>query len=553
MANFERDLYQLFENMKRQIAAQPLNLGGITGGLADTGGRPAGFVGQLPQSRVTFDEDELSEWEIPFSGIPLPSGQSLVTNLNRIRYRIGVLEDAITSSGNPNAFVGLLDTPDDYTGQQGNYVVVRNDELGLEFISPPPAGIEYVSIEEDGTPVGNATTLNFAGDVSVVDEGGGVLTVTITGGGPPGSGLLYIPVSEDESLVVNATAFGFSGNVEVTDGGDGLAEVFIPFPPSGEPQGPISFLDLTDTPEDYTGQEHKVVKVNGDGTGLEFGEVIIPSGEPIPSAFLDLTDTPNTYESHGGKLVQVTMGEDGLEFVDLVIPSGEGLTELPISEEGEHVVDALTLNFTGNVEVIDVGGGAATIHIPPMSGEVITPSGLLLVGSTPETLVSTKELIFTSQSLDFSVPDRVTISRLSQFYSNNGEPVNPAFLVPTLVNINGPVVVESELIGEDQVLTIALDEHVKHTYNEVPLGSGNLFETSLLFIPDTLRVYYNGLRQSAIYFSGVPQEGRFITSFFVGIGDEILVDYDYYESTQTPVYPTGVGYGWIPWGGEWGG
>lgn len=92
--SFESELFAYIEQIKNQIRAQPLNLGGVSTG----GGGPAGgYVGYLPQSKVSFDIDELEEYPSVINPSGLPSGISLVTNLNRIRYRLGVLEDAIAS------------------------------------------------------------------------------------------------------------------------------------------------------------------------------------------------------------------------------------------------------------------------------------------------------------------------------------------------------------------------------------------------------------------------------------------------------------------------
>jgi hypothetical protein len=41
----------------------------------------------------------------------------------------------------------------------------------------------------------------------------------------------------------------------------------------------------------------------------------------VPSAFIDLTDTPVNYTGHAGKVVSVKATEDGLEFDDIPTPS----------------------------------------------------------------------------------------------------------------------------------------------------------------------------------------------------------------------------------------
>jgi len=119
--NFNIELAKYFENMKRYLKNQPLVLNGGGGG----------FQGQLPQSRVTFDVDEFEDNTIPASGV------SLVTNLNRIRYRVSQLE---TGTG--------------------------------------------VDVEENGTPISNdVTILNFAGDVNVTETTSNEVLIQVTSSG----------------------------------------------------------------------------------------------------------------------------------------------------------------------------------------------------------------------------------------------------------------------------------------------------------------------------------------------------------------------------------
>jgi len=121
---FERRLFYYFENLKRQLRTQPLILGGVSISGGGAGGPPGGFIGMLPQSKVTFDYAE----DNTTNTIP-PSGASLLDNLNRIRYDI-----ANISGGGSPTFLGLLDVdPASYSGQAGYSVVVNGGEDGLEF------------------------------------------------------------------------------------------------------------------------------------------------------------------------------------------------------------------------------------------------------------------------------------------------------------------------------------------------------------------------------------------------------------------------------------
>ena len=66
-----------------------------------------------------------------------------------------------------------------------------------------------------------------------------------------------------------------------------------------------SFLDLSDTPNSYSGQATKIVRVNAGATALEF----------VDPTFLALTDTPSSFTGAGSKLVKVNSGATALEFV----------------------------------------------------------------------------------------------------------------------------------------------------------------------------------------------------------------------------------------------
>lgn len=70
----------------------------------------------------------------------------------------------------------------------------------------------------------------------------------------------------------------------------------------------IEFIDLADTP-DALGTPGQILQVNALGTALEF---IDPIDE-----FLDLLDTPIDYTGSAGYHVVVNQTEDGLEFIEI--------------------------------------------------------------------------------------------------------------------------------------------------------------------------------------------------------------------------------------------
>jgi len=81
---------------------------------------------------------------------------------------------------------------------------------------------------------------------------------------------------------------------------------------SGTASGVNTFLELTDTPVNYTGSALKVVRVNVGESALEFTDITGSSGV---DTFLELTDTPAAYSGQASKLVVVNQDENGLVFL----------------------------------------------------------------------------------------------------------------------------------------------------------------------------------------------------------------------------------------------
>jgi hypothetical protein len=90
---YERILFGIIDRVKSQMLAKPLFLGGISASGGGSGGPSGGFVGYLPQTKVSYDLSEAATMAVPASGM------SLVDNLNHIRSRIGTLETSSSGSG----------------------------------------------------------------------------------------------------------------------------------------------------------------------------------------------------------------------------------------------------------------------------------------------------------------------------------------------------------------------------------------------------------------------------------------------------------------------
>jgi hypothetical protein len=284
---FDYTIVDMIENAVRNMKLQPLYLAGP----------PAGIVGQLAQTNVLYDIDELAS-----SGYVSISGMSLLDNMNHIRYRIGLLESGVV----PLYFTDLLDVPGSYVGDAGMAVVVNATEDGLEF-AVISGGTGHV-IEYSGSPQTARSNLNFTGNVIVTDDSlNDRTTVTVQSG-----------VSNFTDLSdVNPSYSGSAGlSVVVNASEDGLDYTYIT--PGHEIKGPDG-LSVTQEPwlqfdgavsvTDVSGVTHVLVS-GGGGSGA--------------SAFTDLTDVLDTYSGSAGYAVVVNGAETGLVFSG--IAGGGGYT-----------------------------------------------------------------------------------------------------------------------------------------------------------------------------------------------------------------------------------
>jgi len=80
---YEHKFFEYLEDLKRFLLAQPLNLGGTVS--SGSFGRPTGYIGYLPQTKVSYDP-----YEVASSGISATA--TLLDNMNHVRYRLDDLE-----------------------------------------------------------------------------------------------------------------------------------------------------------------------------------------------------------------------------------------------------------------------------------------------------------------------------------------------------------------------------------------------------------------------------------------------------------------------------
>lgn len=152
--DFERFLFGQFDQLRVSLLTRPLYLGGTYGYSGGIGGSPGGFIGQLPQSRISFDLTEAETFPFNVDASGNPSGTSLVTNLNRIRYRIKQLEDGSAEIYNDNVFIAratVMNFSSDFvvtTSASGVDISLSGPKITVSAIAPssPNVGDLWVDI-----------------------------------------------------------------------------------------------------------------------------------------------------------------------------------------------------------------------------------------------------------------------------------------------------------------------------------------------------------------------------------------------------------------------
>lgn len=215
----------------------------------------------------------------------------------------GAITWAEGSGSGVTTFVGLTDTPLNYTGYAGYFPKVNAGATALEF-----AELTEADISDFGTYLTDITSESFA-DLSDIPAHPGVA-----------------------AKMLETTVDGYQ---------------YIDTPSGGA--GATAFTGLTDTPANYTDAAGKFVKVNSTPDGLEYASItesdITDLGTYLTDitgeSLLDLTDTPAAFSS--GKFAK--SGAAAITF--------ESITESDISDFGsylENVVEDTTPELGGELD-----------------------------------------------------------------------------------------------------------------------------------------------------------------------------------------------------------
>ena len=246
---------------------------------------------------------------------------------------------------------------------------------------------------------------------------GGVASASGGGGGPPGGFIGRLPQSRVayDNLEIGTSFTPASGMslfdnlnhirgridvLEMSSGGAGtgvtriIAGTSITITPTGGTgvvtinstasggSGATTFLNLTDTPDSYTGQAFKKVRVNSSATALEFvPESGSSSGHTIKSSTTTFTQR-GSLKFTGGVSIVDDVGNDET----VVTISGGGVTQIlagtNISIEPIGGTGVVTINSTasggtgGGVTSIIAGSGIILSPVNGLGDVTITASGI---------------------------------------------------------------------------------------------------------------------------------------------------------------------------------
>ena len=214
-----------------------------------------------------------------------------------------------------------------------------------DFYTVGARGFGGIGIQDDGTPVGTGTILNFGNNLAVTMVGG-VATIDATAGGGGGGGLGF--VAWDEGIFLGTgTILNFVGNnIDASISGS-VVRVFV----SGSSGGSNAIV------EDLSSQINGVSttfllsnSVSSNGILLFYNGITQRYGThfTVSGTYLETLFTPNT-----GSLIAAEMGQ----FLT-------STPTIPIQDEGTLIGTAQTFNFFGAGVQASISGSGAGIYVP---------------------------------------------------------------------------------------------------------------------------------------------------------------------------------------------
>ena len=254
--SYDQKFFSYFRELERRFYAMPVRLGGSMTSISGSwGGTYLGYVGYLPQDRVGYDADELASDGFLYSGV------SLVDNLNHIRFRLDELE---TNNNDLSVYSDDILVDNDVTIINfGTNLEVVDNGNGDVTINAVISGLSYAETIGDGLEIYYTVNHNLSSEDLIIQ------LWDLTGTYP----LLATTDADAIEILDNDNVYiTFSGAPDVDSyrvvilvrgGGDATTS------------GVSAFIDLTDTPNSYTGEANKYAQVKDDETGLEFSSITL--------------------------------------------------------------------------------------------------------------------------------------------------------------------------------------------------------------------------------------------------------------------------------------
>ena len=138
--SYETILIDYINTLERNNTVRPLILGGTSAINGGEGGPPGGFIGYLPQWKVAYDLTEAATL------VTVASGESLLDNLNHIRYRIGYLETTLSGG------VGIEEAPIDgtpYVREDANWVGIDYEPADITIVKT--GQVNWIDLTDGGS------------------------------------------------------------------------------------------------------------------------------------------------------------------------------------------------------------------------------------------------------------------------------------------------------------------------------------------------------------------------------------------------------------------
>lgn len=204
-------------------------------------------------------------------------------------------------------------------------------------------------------------------------------------------------------------------------------------------------------------------------------------------------------------------GRQSASWVVITSGSSGGITEAPIDGQTYGRNSASWVVVTGGSSI----SSASSVYLYDQKfGETMTTTGSY----------------FTSASTFIANSLRVFLNGVRQDNTQFTEGATHNYFT-TAFTTSASDILEIDYSKIDSPLVIS------GKYNEVISGSGTSFYTSQTFIPNSLRVFLNGLRQDVSEYSEKVGLNGFDTIFTVYSTDVLSVDYDRYTSSGSAILP----------------